>query len=175
MKCVNNDHKNGRIWEGDGFMVFEDTQEAKTRYYGWLGTWEDHDTAKHIDFDSLDEAESALSLTIHLTDVIEYYDGSIIFEGRDSIGGYYIGVTAESAESDEPGDLYAIIGVEQERLDQFKNGSLDLLALIAEREETTWYTGIWRKDSEDLFWIKEQTKPIVETYYLPAPGSKYPT
>lgn len=108
-----------------------------------------------------------MNRTIRLTKVLEYYDGPILFEGRDPIGGHYIGV---AVDSEGPGDLYAIIGVEPERLRWFRNGSLDLLALMTEREDKTWYTGTQRADSADVFEITEQTRPLAETDYLPEPG-----
>ncbi len=78
-----------------------------------------------------------MSRTIRLTKILEYYDGPILFEGRDFCGGHYIGVAVGSEGSD---DLYAIIGVEPDRLRRFRNGSLDLLALMTEREDATWFT-----------------------------------
>lgn len=33
--------------EGIVISVFEDTQEARPRYYAWAGEWDDHDTAQH--------------------------------------------------------------------------------------------------------------------------------
>ena len=68
MRCVTDDHENGKIYEGDGYMVFEDTQEAVPRFYGWLGTWDDHDTAvkknECYDFDSLEEASEKLAAMV---------------------------------------------------------------------------------------------------------------
>lgn len=108
-----------------------------------------------------------MSRTIRLTKILEYYDGPILFEGRDLYGGHYIGV---AVESDGPGDLYAIIGVEPDRLRRFRNGSLDLLALMTESEDPTWFTGTQRKDSADVFEITGQSSPLRETDYLPEPG-----
>jgi hypothetical protein len=52
------EHTNGTIHHGNGFTVFADNQNGENdiRVYGWLGTWEDHDSAQHIDFDTVEDA-----------------------------------------------------------------------------------------------------------------------
>lgn len=67
MKLINDEHQNGNIYSGTSFngeeyCVFEDLQEENPRYYGWTGTWENHDNAQHIDFKSLEHAERFFEL-----------------------------------------------------------------------------------------------------------------
>jgi hypothetical protein len=108
-----------------------------------------------------------MSNTVRLTKVLEHYDGPVLFEGRDSYGGHYIGV---AVQSEGPGDLFAVVGVEPDRLRRFRNGSLDLLALMTEREDPTWFIGTQRMDGSDVFDIAAQTRPLAETDYLPERG-----
>lgn len=108
-----------------------------------------------------------MSKIVRLTKVLEYYDGPVLFEGRDSYGGHYIGLAVKSKG---PDDLFAVIGVEPDRLRRFRNGSLDLLTLIAEREDPSWFTGTQRRGSSDIFEITLQTELLSETDYLPEQG-----
>ena len=74
--------------------------------------------------------------TIRHTCTLYYYDGAQVFEGRDAIGGHYLGVMVGPIEGRE---RYVIAGVEPERLRQFRIGSLDLRTLLLERAETSWF------------------------------------
>lgn len=66
MKRINCNHANGNVYQGSGFTIFEDTQELYPRYYGWVGTWDDHDTAEHFDYSSLEDAENDLGESVIL-------------------------------------------------------------------------------------------------------------
>ena len=61
-----------------------------------------------------------------------YYDGPQVIEARDRIGGHYVGVLADVVNGI---DRYLCAGVAPERLIDFRNGRLDLRALMTEGEE----------------------------------------
>lgn len=91
-----------------------------------------------------------------------YYDGPIVFEARDCYGGHYVGMAVEEENS------FVIFGVAPERLQQFKDGSVDLLDLMLHREDPAWYIGTPNDVGYD---ITEQTASLSEmTDYLPDPG-----
>lgn len=64
-----------------------------------------------------------------------YYDGVRVFEGRDSVGGRYVGVLV-----DESGvaDRYLVVGVAPERLRRFYAGAVDLRTLFLEAGPGEW-------------------------------------
>jgi hypothetical protein len=49
------DNANGNVYYDaqSNVSVFEDTQQETPRYYAWVGDWDAHDHAHHIDGDSL--------------------------------------------------------------------------------------------------------------------------
>ena len=105
-----------------------------------------------------------LETTVQLTEVLDYYDGPILFEACGTCGDY-IGLAVES-------NGYAIFKVEPEPLRRFRSGSLDLLTLLVERKVSTWFTATQREDT-NLFDLTEQTVPIEETGYLPESNFRY--
>ena len=108
-----------------------------------------------------------MSKTVHRTSTLVYYDGPILFEGRDNYGGHYIGMADNSKDSDK----FIIVGVEPDRLRNFRGGSLDLFGLITEKDEdTTWFIGNMRDDDADIFDLEEQDIPIAESDCLPERG-----
>lgn len=56
-----------------------------------------------------------------------YYDGPQVFEARDSIGGHYVGVMIEP---DDGSDRFLICGVDPFQLRLFREGKVDLLAIL---------------------------------------------
>lgn len=110
--------------------------------------------------------------TINLTRILEYYDGPVLFECCDAFGGQYIGMQVESQDDD---DVYVIMAVEPSRLQQFCDGSLDLLSLMTKNEDGTWrncswYKGTQRKESAEVFDVVEQTTSLFDTCHLPDSG-----
>ena len=73
---------------------------------------------------------------IRHTHTLFYYDGPQVFEGRDAIGGHYVAVLAPSDGVD---DRYLVVGVNPERLRQFRSGALDLRSLLVESDEDVRY------------------------------------
>ena len=94
-----------------------------------------------------------------------YYDGPQVLEAVDSIGGRYIAVLVESVSQ-----TYMIVGVEPEHLRRFRTGALDLRSLLVDHAELEWYLGAPGEHSDSPFVLKEQSKPLVETAFLPDGG-----
>ena len=70
-----------------------------------------------------------------ITEVLEWYDGPVVFEARDKRGALYIGMSVE-----ENGFHYfALFEVEEERMSLFKQGEIDLRSLILIRDSEYWY------------------------------------
>lgn len=104
---------------------------------------------------------------IRRTSTLVYYDGVQVFEGRDAIGGHYIGVMiASSGDSDR----YLVAGVVPEKLRLFRTGELDLRALFLEAGHGEWILA----DSADG--LETPVTPVrpessdVRTQWLPDDG-----
>ncbi|MBI4569902.1 MAG: hypothetical protein HY719_16035 [Planctomycetes bacterium] len=96
-----------------------------------------------------------------------YYDGVQVFEARDEIGGHYVAVLAESGALE---DRYLVVGVEPERLRQFRSGTLDLRSLFLKRGETTWYLATPTADIDAPVEIVPQTGKTIDSRFLPEAG-----
>ena len=105
--------------------------------------------------------------TIRYAAPLFYYDGVQIFEGRDAIGGYYVALLVETQTE---GDRYLVVGVEPERLRQFRIGTLDLSCLLSERPEKEWYLAsvLGPLDAEIPLILQDRGDIPIE--YLPEPG-----
>ena len=80
------------------------------------------------------------------TATLVHYDGAQVFEGRDSIGGRYVGMMIDSGDD---ADRYLVTGVAPGRLRQFRSGDLDLRTLLLEAGREGWYfadvpDGLWK-------------------------------
>jgi len=105
--------------------------------------------------------------SIRHTATLDYYDGPQVFEGRDGVGGHYIGVMVEP---DGQQDQYLIVEVEPERLQQFRSGTLDLRSLLTEREEDEWFLAKTNGGFDTPLLLQPQTTSLAATSYLPEPG-----
>lgn len=105
--------------------------------------------------------------TIYPTAILDYYDGVLAFEGRDAIGGHYIG----AAVKPEGGyDRYLVTGVRPERLQKFRSGVLDLRTLLLEAPGGEWYITLTNSDPGDALSLEPQYGPLAETDLLPDDG-----
>ena len=105
--------------------------------------------------------------SIRHTATLDYYDGPQVFEGRDGVGGHYIGVMVEP---DGQQDQYLIVEVEPERLQQFRNGTLDLRSLLTERGNEEWFLAKPNGDLDSPLALQPQPTASVPSSYLPEPG-----
>ena len=96
-----------------------------------------------------------------------YYDGPQVFEGRDAIGGHYVGLLVDSGSS---ANRYLLAGVAPERLREFRLGSLDLRSLLLSNPETPWFLASGDADLAQPLKLESQGSPWAECPYLPDAG-----
>ena len=105
--------------------------------------------------------------TIRHTTTLFYYDGPQVFEARDAIGGHYVAVMVEPQDGQ---DRYLVAGVAPERLRQFRSGTLDLRALLAESGEEEWYLATTTAGLDQPLALVQQGTPLMESGLLPDAG-----
>lgn len=104
--------------------------------------------------------------SVHLNQVLVYYDGPQVLEARDSIGGHYIGIAIRDAKYE-----FLMVGVSPERLRQFRGGSIDLLALISERpSDVGWQLAKLADEKSNEIELSEISYDVIATRFLPEPG-----
>ncbi len=101
------------------------------------------------------------------TATLFYYDGVQVFEGRDAIGGHYVGMLVESERS---ADRYLIVGVSPENLRLFRVGALDLRSLLEQRPDGDWYLANLAAGWEEPFSLEPQSAELSGSALLPDPG-----
>lgn len=105
--------------------------------------------------------------TIRPTTVLDYYDGVQIFEGRDAIGGHYVGVLVDVVDRV---DRYLVTGAAPERLRQFRSGSLDLRTLLLEVPGGEWYLTLSDGSGGEELILRPQDGPLAaREEFLPLP------
>jgi hypothetical protein len=105
---------------------------------------------------------------IQYAGTLAFYDGIQVFEGRDEIGGHYIAVLVE--DSDDHHGRYLMVGISPFRLQDFRLGNVDLLALIESRPDPDWYLGTLAGDGTNDFVNAEWQSGKIPQEYLPDPG-----
>lgn len=104
---------------------------------------------------------------INLTAVLFYYDGVQVFEGRDAIGGHYVGVGIGPGIST---NRYMVTGAAPERLRQFRGGRLDLRTLLLEAPEGEWFITVDQEGGDSPLYLEPQPVPVAECDCLPGPN-----
>ena len=117
-------------------------------------------------FEELYNGCRAMKIIQH-TETLVYYDGAQVFEARDPVGGYYIGVMVDSLDA---ADRYVVAGVSQKRLKKFRSGSLDLRTLLVEAAQGIWYLTETDDDFGKPLILEAQTGSLSETDFLPDEG-----
>jgi hypothetical protein len=105
--------------------------------------------------------------TIRHTTTLFYYDGPQVFEARDAIGGHYVAVMVEPQDGQ---DRYLVAGVAPERLRQFRSGTLDLRALLAESREEEWYLATTPVGLDQPLELLPQSIALTDSGLLPDAG-----
>ena len=105
--------------------------------------------------------------TIQLTDALVYCDGVNVFEGRDSIGGHYVGMIVDTV-----GDLdrYVVVGAPPERLRQFRSGMLDLRTLLLGTPGGDWYMTLTNSIHGEPLVLEPQSTSLADADFLPNEG-----
>ena len=81
--------------------------------------------------------------TVKITEILAYYDGILAFTAQDPIGGHYVGsIIGSIIERTSENDRYLIVGARPERLDDLRNGKVDLRALLLEAPDGEWYVTV---------------------------------
>lgn len=108
-----------------------------------------------------------MNKTIKLKHILLYYDRIEIFEAVDNIGGNYIAVLVDYNQSS---DRYIVVGVDPNRLNQFKIGLCDLRILFTRRDSYDWYyTSITQIDQCESV-LEKQDADYIEEDLLPEEG-----
>ena len=105
--------------------------------------------------------------TVKITEILDYYDGILAFVAQDTIGGHYV---ASLIERTSENDRYLIVGARPERLDDLRNGKVDLRALLLETPEGEWYITTPEGTIEDPLALIPQCTPLADSDYLPGDG-----
>lgn len=104
--------------------------------------------------------------SVHLHQILAYYDEPQVIEARDSIGGHYVGVAIEHNEHE-----FLLVGVSPERLRQFRGGSIDLLGLITERPaDIGWQLASLEVGDARKLNLSELSSAPISHSFLPDPG-----
>ncbi len=106
---------------------------------------------------------------VKLNEVLEYYDGILLFAACDPIGGNYL---CEAIDAVGDYDRYAVVGVRPERMADFRAGQVDLRTLMLESPGGEWYITAADGAIDDPLVLEPQHKPLTETEYLPG-GDDY--
>ena len=102
--------------------------------------------------------------TVKITEILDYYDGILVFVAQDPIGGQYV---ASLVERDSENDRYLVVGANPERLNDLLNGKVDLRTLLLEMPEGQWYITIPAGTLDDPMELELQSAPLAESDYLP--------
>ena len=105
--------------------------------------------------------------TVKITEILDYYDGILTFTAQDPIGGHYVGSIIERTSEN---DRYLIVGARPERLDDLRNGKVDLRALLLEAPDGEWYVTIPEGTIDDPMPLVLQHTLLADSVYLPDAG-----
>ena len=106
--------------------------------------------------------------TIQHTDTLVYYDGVQVFEGRDAVGGCYVGMMIASLDDI---DRYLVSGVvPPESLRLFRSGALDLKTLMLRGAEDGWYITETDGDFTQPLVLQAQSDALTGKDFLPDDG-----
>ena len=105
--------------------------------------------------------------TVKLTEILDYYDGILLFAAQDPIGGHYVGDLIDSVGDF---DRYAVVGVRPERLNDLRAGRVDLRTVLLESPEGEWYITTANGTIDDPLTMEPQQVPLADTDYLPDDG-----
>ena len=105
--------------------------------------------------------------TAKITEILDYYDGILAFAAQDPIGGHYVGSLIERTREN---DRYLVVGIRPERLDDLRNGKVDLRNILLESPDREWYIATPEGTIDDPLTLEPQQETLAETDYLPRDG-----
>ena len=97
--------------------------------------------------------------TVESTAILDYYDGVLLFEARDLLGGHYVGMALGRTDGY---DRYLVTGVRPERLRPLRSGTLDLRTLFLEAPGGQWYIALTNGDPGDCVTLEPQEGSIAD-------------
>ena len=102
--------------------------------------------------------------TVKITEILDYYDGILMFAAQDPIGGHYVASLIERTTENE---RYLIVGARPERLDDLRTGKVDLRTLLLETPGGEWYITTPEGTIDDPMELIHQPTPLADSDYLP--------
>ena len=101
------------------------------------------------------------------TATLVHYDGAQVFEGRDRVGGHYVGVMVDGGGGP---DRYLVTGVSPEQLRRFRSGDLDLRSMLLEAGRDEWYFADVSDDFQEPLRLVRQDGSLEGREFLPDEG-----
>lgn len=96
---------------------------------------------------------------IRHTATLAYYDGPLVFEARDGIGGHYL-ASAAAREPGEP-DEFLLRGVSPSALAAFRFGAVDLRSALLDSPDAEWFLARFADSGEeDTLLLEPQAGPL---------------
>ena len=105
--------------------------------------------------------------TVKITEILDYYDGILAFAAQDPIGGHHVGSLIERTNEH---DRYLVVGAKPERLDDLRNGKVDLRTLFLEMPEGVWYIAVPEGTIEDSIELVPRPEPLADSDCLLSDG-----
>ena len=103
--------------------------------------------------------------TIRPTKVLDYYDGVLVFTGRDTDGRQYVGSIIDTTDGI---DRYLVKTATSERIKDLENGSIDLRRLLLENPSDSWYLTFDGAAPDQPLELHPQDGRLEDTDFLPS-------
>ena len=103
--------------------------------------------------------------TIRPTKVLDYYDGVLVFTGRDTDGKQYVGSIIDTTDGI---DRYLVKGATPERIKDLENAKIDLRSLLLENPSDSWYLTFDGNAPDQPLELHIQDGPLADTDFLPS-------
>ena len=105
--------------------------------------------------------------TIRPTKVLDYYDGVLVFTGRDADGRQYVGSIIDTTDGI---DRYLVKTATPERIKDLENGGIDLRRLLLENPSDSWYLTFDGAAPDQPLELHPQDGRLEDTDFLPSDG-----
>ena len=106
-----------------------------------------------------------MNQTIRPTKVLDYYDGVLVFTGKDVDNRQYVGSIIDTIDGI---DHYLVKGTTPERIKDLENGRIDLRSLLLENPSDSWYLTFDGNAPDQPLELHPQDGPLEDTDFLPS-------
>ena len=106
-----------------------------------------------------------MNQTIRPTKVLDYYDGVLVFTGRDADDRQYVGSIIDTTDGI---DRYLVKGATPERIKDLQNGRVDLRSLLLENPSDNWYLTFDGKAPDQPLELHPQDGRLEDADFLPS-------